>query len=90
MRVCFTGTATYPDGTQVPRDVLHQFATNLGLEPTNSVTKSACDLLVAADPNSQSGKAGKARRYGIPVAHVDDFLQAQPGATLAVSASPDP
>lgn len=90
MRVCFTGAATSPDGTEIPRDVLHRFATDLGLEPTSSVTKSACDLLVAADPSSQSGKAGKARRYGIPVAHVDDFLQAQPGSTLPVSPSPGP
>lgn len=88
MRVCFTGAATYPDATELPRDVLHQCAADLGLEPTNSVTKSACDLLVAADPSSQSGKAGKARRYGIPVAHVDDFLQAQLGGTIVVNASP--
>jgi DNA polymerase-3 subunit epsilon len=82
MRVCFTGTATYPDGSELPRAKLHQIAANLGLEPTNSVTKKHCDLLVAADPSSQSGKAAKARKYGIPNVDVHDLLLAQAGSTV--------
>lgn len=82
MTVCFTGAATYPDGSELPRTKLNVVAAGLGLEPTSSVTKSSCDLLVAADVSSQSGKAGKARKYGIPVVDVRDFLKAQPGSTL--------
>lgn len=37
-----------------------------GLQPHSSVTKKT-RLLAAADPNSQSGKARLARRYGIPI-----------------------
>jgi hypothetical protein len=84
MTVCFTGAATYPDGTELPRTKLQQIADLLGLVPTNSVTKKACDLLVAADPYSQSGKAAKARKFGIPVAAVKDFTVAHPGSRLPV------
>lgn len=82
MTVCFTGSATYPDGTELPRRKLKDVAATLGLEPTSSVTKSGCDLLVAADISSQSGKADKARKYGIPLVDVHDFVKAQPGSTV--------
>ena len=88
MRVCFTGAATYPDGTELPRAKLNTIATDLGLEPTKNVTKKGCDLLVAADPSSQSGKAGKARDYGIPIVGVDDFLRAQPGSSVPAVVNP--
>lgn len=82
MRVCFTGSAIYPDGSEIPRKKLNQISDALGLELTSSVTKSACDLLVAADASSQSGKANKARMYEIPVVGAHDFLLAQPGSTV--------
>ena len=44
------------------------------LIPVESVTRAACDLVVAADPSSSSGKARKARDYAIPVISVDDFV----------------
>ena len=44
------------------------------MQPVASVTKKGCGLLVAADLSSQSGKAHKAHRYGIPVMDVIDFL----------------
>ena len=44
------------------------------MQPVASVTKKGCDLLVASDLSSQSGKAHKARRYGIPVMDVIAFL----------------
>lgn len=73
-RVCFTGTATV-GGEAVGRDVLERLAALAGLVPVSSVTKKNCDLLVAADTSSSSGKARKARDYGIPVLSVADFVE---------------
>jgi ribosomal protein S2 len=39
-------------------------------------------VLVASDPSSQSGKAKKARSYGIPIVAVGDFVSADPGGTI--------
>lgn len=72
-RVCFTGTAVV-DGRHYERDELEHLATRAGLQPVGSVTKKGCDLLVAADASSLSGKAKKARQYEIPVMEVADFL----------------
>ncbi|MGI8434609.1 MAG: exonuclease domain-containing protein [Nocardioidaceae bacterium] len=86
LRVCFTGSALDPDGGELPRAELEVLALARGLVPTKNVSAKACDLLVASDPSSRSGKAGKARKYGIPVASVANFIATSgPGATLAVS-----
>ncbi len=66
--VCFTGSGA------VSRDELHRVAERSGLVPASSVTKRL-DLLVAADPHSASGKAKKARAYGIPMLSMDDFVR---------------
>jgi DNA polymerase-3 subunit epsilon len=58
-QVTFTGTMT------VERSVLEALAEAVGLRH-GSLTKRTT-ALVAADPNSESGKARKARQYGIPV-----------------------
>lgn len=73
-RVCFTGTPVDPDGRPRARADLEAIARDLGLEPVASVTKRGCDLVVAADASSSSGKARKARDYGIPVIDVAEFL----------------
>ena len=73
MRVCFTGKAIV-SGKPMPRSSLEETAALIGLQPVRGVTKKGCDLLVAADPSSRSGKARKARDYGIPVIGVADFL----------------
>ena len=73
-RVCFTGEAIV-DGNLVNRALLKKVATLAGMLPLNSVTKK-CDVLVAADPLSQSGKARTARDRGIPIISVQDFLDA--------------
>ncbi len=75
MHVCFTGEAVV-GGSSVPRHFLEDCAAQAGLQPIGSVTKKGCDLLVAADPATQSGKARTARRYGIPVMGAGDFLEA--------------
>lgn len=73
LRVCFTGSATI-GGRATERRDLEALAAIRGLQPVNGVTKKSCDLLVAADPSSTSGKAKKARGWGIPVISVEDFL----------------
>ncbi|WP_205620827.1 exonuclease domain-containing protein [Intrasporangium chromatireducens] len=64
-RVCFTGEMGRP------RSAWEQAVERKGLS-CGGLTKSTA-ILVAADPNSLSGKAEKARRYGIPVVTEDAF-----------------
>jgi DNA polymerase-3 subunit epsilon len=77
--VCFTGVAVDEDGSEIPRETLATHARRLGLVVEDSFTKSRCGLLIAGDPASQSGKAGKARSWGIPIIGAVDFLAANPG-----------
>lgn len=49
-----------------PRDAWHLLLIERGFVPKPAVTK-AVGLVVAADPDSLSGKAKKARDYGIPI-----------------------
>lgn len=88
MTVCFTGEATYTNGSELPRDLLCQRAESLELCPVSSVTKSGCDLVVAADPSSLSGKAEKARKWGIPIVDVRDFLRAEQGVEVPARGRP--
>lgn len=74
-RVCFTGTATGPNGVAIEREALEAMAARIGCQPVASVTKKSCDLLVAADPSSMSGKAQKALHYGVPIMGVAEFLR---------------
>lgn len=63
-RVCFTGEIqSRINGTPISRDIAEALAEQAGLTVANSVTKMV-DLLVVADPNTQSSKAKKARQYG--------------------------
>jgi DNA polymerase-3 subunit epsilon len=64
-RVAFTG-AMERERSEWERD-----ASALGLLP-GSLTKKTT-ILVAADPNSMSGKAAKARAYGIPIVNESGF-----------------
>ena len=73
MNVCFTGTALI-DGVLSNRALLEKIATQSGMRLLKSVTKK-CDVLVAADPLSQSGKARTARARGIPIVSIEDFPQ---------------
>ena len=74
MRVCFTGEAIV-NGQKIDRTDLETQATQVGLQPVSSVTKKGCDLVVAADPSSMSGKAKKAREYDKPVMSIADFVE---------------
>lgn len=73
-KICFTGTAISPSGKQIHREDLEAMAARVGLSPVPSVTKKGCDILVAADEASMSGKAQKARDWGILVISVDKFI----------------
>jgi DNA polymerase III subunit epsilon len=63
--VCFTGQS-HLNGKPVQRAVLEDIARKAGLVVLNAVTHQL-DLLVAADPESLSGKARKARQYGLRI-----------------------
>jgi DNA polymerase-3 subunit epsilon len=78
-RICFTGTAVDRNGVQFERTQLEQIAASHGFQPVSSVSKKSCDLLVAADPESSSTKAQKARQYGVPVLSAAQFLSAVGG-----------
>lgn len=74
MKVCFTGEATDVDGVRIPRFELETMAAKFGLYPVSSVSARSCNLLVAVDTTSMSGKAKKAREAGIPIISTDQFL----------------
>ncbi len=73
--VCFTGEllATI-GGLRVSREDAHALAIARGLQVRDSVTKKL-DILVVADPQSQSGKAQKARQYGTRIVAEAAFWQ---------------
>lgn len=66
--VVFTGEMSRP------RSVWDEISAGHGLVPHPAVTKKV-KLVVAADPDSLSGKARKARDYGIPVVTEDGFAR---------------
>lgn len=73
--VCFTGDMCgVCDGILVSREWAIKTASSHGMIPLPSVTRKL-DLLVAADALSQSGKARKARDYGIPIWSDTQFWQ---------------
>lgn len=71
--VCFTGEmqCSY-EGHVISREYAEELAIKSGLDVVDSVTKKL-DLLVVADPHTQSGKAKKARQYGIRIMHEPVF-----------------
>ncbi|MXZ56443.1 MAG: hypothetical protein F4227_01255 [Gammaproteobacteria bacterium] len=71
--VCFTGESVI-NGEHYTRTRLEGIAKDIGIGVTGSVTKSSCDVLVASDVSSQSSKAKNARKFGIPIISVEDFL----------------
>lgn len=65
--VCITGN------TDIPRDELEARAVSAGLRITNSVSRKT-QLVVAADPDSESVKARRARELGVPLIAEPVFL----------------
>jgi DNA polymerase-3 subunit epsilon len=65
LSICFTGESMCTlNGARIERAQAEQLAARAGMVVKSSVTK-ALDILILADPDSMSGKAIKARRYGI-------------------------
>jgi DNA polymerase III subunit epsilon len=74
--VCFTGECQCRlNGEPITREMAAELATSHGMIVAESVTKKL-GLLVVADPFTQSGKAKKARRYGIRIVHELVFWRA--------------
>jgi DNA polymerase-3 subunit epsilon len=65
--VCFTGAMKYP------RSSCEAFASRAGLVVLERVTRQL-DILVVADPDSQSNKARKAREYGTRIMSESAFF----------------
>lgn len=65
--VCFMGELTcHCEGELVTRALAHEVAERAGMVVAPRVTKKL-DMLVVADPDSLSGKARKARDYGVRI-----------------------
>lgn len=74
--VTFTGVLLDEDPTPL------QHLRGLGLRHEDKLTKSRTGLLVSDDPATTSGKTRNARKYGIPVAHINDLMAAPLGGTI--------
>ncbi len=70
--ICFTGEAVI-GGHTYTRVHMEAVAALHGITPKNAVSKN-CDLVVAADPASNSGKARRARELNIPIIGAAEFL----------------
>jgi DNA polymerase-3 subunit epsilon len=67
LSVCFTGELMAQlKGSPVDREFAARIATERGMVVKSGVSRKL-DILVAADPDSNSGKAKKAREYGIRI-----------------------
>jgi DNA polymerase-3 subunit epsilon len=90
--VCFTGQS-HLNGEPIPRAVLEDIARKAGLVVLNGVTHQL-DLLVAADPESLSAKARRAREYGLRILKESVFWEklgiseAEIASAAALSNSP--
>lgn len=65
--VCFTGSGPRP------RQELASLALKSGYQCTENANQ--CSILIAADPNGDSGKLKKARKQGIRIIGYDEFLK---------------
>ena len=71
-KICFTGEAVL-NGRAITRPEMEAIAVRNGFQPVRSVTRE-CNLVVASDSASMSGKARQARRGGVPIMEAAEFL----------------
>lgn len=81
LEIVFTG-----DDPGRPRPDLMAHATALGCSLGEGVTKRT-DIVVAFDAASSSGKAAKARSYGIPILSTSQFAAARVGDAIEAKGS---
>jgi len=75
MKICLTGEP--PRGAEHDRlgkSALRKLIEARGIEEVRSVTKSKCDLVVAFNASSMSGKAKRARELEKPVMGAEEFF----------------
>jgi DNA polymerase-3 subunit epsilon len=66
-KICFTGSFTCVINGEIPdRSFAEEVVSDIGMIVTKGVTKDL-DYLIIADPDSMSGKAKKARKYGVRI-----------------------
>ena len=70
--ICFTGEAVV-NGRSITRPEIEAVAVRNGFSPVSNVTRD-CQLLVASDLASMSGKARQARRNQVPIMGVMEFI----------------
>lgn len=63
-------------GREIDRDDLEALAERHGLVPQRSVIAKACQLLIAADTSTRYGTSDAAKKFGIPIAALEDFIAA--------------
>lgn len=73
-RVCFTGDFTDDTGKPWDRAELEYLAEKCGLVPVTNVTKTKCEVLIAAEAGTQSGKAKQAVKFAKPIFTAQQFL----------------
>ena len=73
-RICFTGTAN--------KARLERIAKRVGFQPVRGVSKTGCDVLVAADVATSSGKGRNARKWGIPIVSAKEFEERYEGGPI--------
>lgn len=74
--ICFTGESQCcVAGQPITRELARELASQRGITVMENFTKKV-GFLVVADPNSQSGKAKKARDAGVPIVHEKAFWSA--------------
>ncbi len=73
-RVCFTGSV-FNNGREWRREDMEKLAKEHGLVVAPQVSKTRCDVLIAADVATQSGKARKAAQFGKPIYSAEHFLK---------------
>jgi DNA polymerase-3 subunit epsilon len=72
-KVCFTGELFCSiDGVPISRKKAQELSIEAVLEVLERVTKEL-EILVVADPNTLSGKAKKAKIYGVRILHENVF-----------------
>ena len=74
MRVFFTEDAADGDPF-LSLPVLEEWAACAGLQPVPGVTRQGCDLLVTAGVPAPSKAVLAARRVGVPMMPVEDFIR---------------